>query len=216
MNRTWLKPTLIYIYDPMCSWCWGYQATWQLLQENLLKSLSDTLDIQYFVGGLAPDSDELMPEAIQMFLQKTWHKINQQLGTEFNFDFWQICQPRRSTYPACRAVIAAREQACEQEMLLAIQQGYYLQAKNPSNNNVLIEFAASIGLDVELFTQALTSDRVNQQLSSEISTTRNLPSNGFPSLVLAVNGQFQPIDIDYKNWQSTYENILSYLPTIDN
>ena len=31
-------------------------------------------------------------------------------GVRFNFDFWTHCTPKRSTYPACRAVIAARAQ----------------------------------------------------------------------------------------------------------
>ncbi|MCJ8272080.1 MAG: DsbA family protein, partial [Psychrosphaera sp.] len=95
------KPILYYVYDPMCSWCWGYRPAWQALKEQL----EPVVDIQYRVGGLAPDSDLPMPADMQTFLQGVWHKINAQLGTQFNHDFWTHCQPRRSTYPACRAVL---------------------------------------------------------------------------------------------------------------
>lgn len=115
------KPTLTYVYDPMCSWCWGYRPTWELLKGNLRGVVS----IQYCLGGLAPDCDQVMQDDMQQVLQQTWRKISQQLGTQFNFDFWQHCQPKRSTYNACRAVIVARTQNLEQEMYLAIQQGYY-------------------------------------------------------------------------------------------
>lgn len=201
------KPVLMYIYDPMCSWCWGYRPTWDILQDKL----SSTLDINYLVGGLAPDTDELMSDDMQHFLQQIWHKIANQLGAQFNFDFWVKCQPKRSTYPACRAIIIAREYQLEQAMYLAIQQGYYLQAKNPSDNNTLIALASSIGLDSKKFEQALTSDKVNQQLLAEIALVRQMPINGFPSLVLAINDQFISIEVDYEHWQTTYDRIMAYL-----
>lgn len=201
------KPVLMYIYDPMCSWCWGYRPTWDILQDKL----SSTLDINYLVGGLAPDTDELMSDDMQHFLQQIWHKIANQLGAQFNFDFWVKCQPKRSTYPACRAIIIAREYQLEQAMYLAIQQGYYLQAKNPSDNNTLIALASSIGLDSKKFEQALTSDKVNQQLLAEIALVRQMPINGFPSLVLAINDQFISIEVDYDHWQTTYDRIMAYL-----
>jgi putative protein-disulfide isomerase len=55
--------------------------------------------------------------------------------------------PRRSTYAACRAVIAARRQnpGYEEKMILAIQQAYYLEARNPADSHTLIELASEIG-----------------------------------------------------------------------
>ena len=96
---------LIYVYDPMCSWCWGFTPAWQQLKQ----ALDGIVTIEYRVGGLAPDSSEPMPEHMQHILQNTWHTISNKLGTKFNFDFWHTCQPRRSTYPACRAALLARK-----------------------------------------------------------------------------------------------------------
>jgi len=99
---------LFYVHDPMCSWCWGYRPTWQVLQQAL-KQRFPTLTINYLVGGLATDSNDPMPRDMQQLLKQTWQKIADQLDTTFNFDFWDLCQPRRSTYPACRASLVARE-----------------------------------------------------------------------------------------------------------
>ncbi|NQY65647.1 MAG: DsbA family protein [Alteromonadaceae bacterium] len=192
------KPVLYYVYDPMCSWCWGYRSTWLTLQDKL----KSVVNIQYRVGGLAADSDEAMPDEMQVFLQQTWHKISQQLGSQFNFDFWTHCQPRRSTYPACRAVLLAREYNLEQAMYLGIQQAYYLNAKNPSDIDTLVDIAASIGLDAEMFEQKMKSKALDQQLENEISAVRKMPIQGFPSLVLEVNDQLIAIPVDYKNGQT--------------
>ncbi len=53
MNST----TLFYIHDPMCSWCWGFSHTWNKVKN----SLPSEINVQYILGGLAPDSSEVMP-----------------------------------------------------------------------------------------------------------------------------------------------------------
>ncbi|MGS0677332.1 DsbA family protein [Shewanella sp. 30m-9] len=201
---------LYYVYDPMCSWCWGYRQTWLGLQSKLQVDFPE-LNIEYRLGGLAPDSDEPMPEEMQQFLVQTWSKIALQLGTAFNFDFWQQCKPRRSTYPACRAALLARESGLEKEMLLAIQQAYYLEAKNPSDDATLVELANKLGLDSTQFAIALNSDETRAMLEGELNRTRHLPIQGFPSLVLLVNGELYSIEIDYQNNQSSYQQIAALL-----
>ena len=201
------KAKLLYVYDPMCAWCWGFRPTWLRLKQ----ALEGVVDVKYIVGGLAPDSEQAMPEDMQQFIQQNWLRISQQLGTEFNFDFWRNCQPRRSTYPACRAVLVARKYNAEQAMYLAIQQAYYLNAKNPSDIDILTELAGDIGLDKTTFLTELTSDEIQSALLSEIEQARSLPINGFPSLVLHVEGDVYPIAINYHNWQTTANEINGIL-----
>ena len=198
---------LIYVYDPMCSWCWGYKNTWQKLQEKL----ATIIDIEYRVGGLAPDSNETMPLPMQQFLQQTWQRIASQTGADFNFDFWQQCQPKRSTYPACRAVMVARQYDKEQAMLEAIQHGYYLNAKNPSQLSTLANIAESINIPQSDFIRLIQSDKVEQQLQNELNFVHQLPIQGFPSLVLEIEQQYFAIAIDYQNENTTYQQILSQL-----
>ena len=198
---------LIYVYDPMCSWCWGYRETWLKLKA----ALGDKLTIEYKVGGLAPDSDELMPIDMQQFLQQTWQRIEQQLGTPFNHEFWHLAQPRRSTYPACRAVLVARQYNKEHEMLYAIQKAYYLNAQNPSDISTLANLAEQIGLDKTAFINDIQSDAINVLLMAEINAARSLPIQGFPSLVLENKGEYHVIPVNYLDWEASYQQILSLI-----
>ena len=68
-----------------------------------------SIEVVYLLGGLAPDSDLPMPEQMKLTIAGYWQTIQDRvLGTQFNYDFWTKCQPRRSTYPSCRAVLAAK------------------------------------------------------------------------------------------------------------
>lgn len=192
----------------MCSWCWGFEP----VRASLFEALPSKIDIQRLVGGLAPDSDMVMPLEMQTFLKSTWLKIQKSVpGTQFNFEFWKNCQPRRSTYPSNRAVIAARLQHSKFDSLMThrIQQAYYLQAKNPSDMNVLIELAADIGLNVDRFKSDCSSPEMNELLNKEIRFTRELGLNSFPSLAILGGGRVVPVKLDYLNANSMVQEIIS-------
>ncbi|GAD79402.1 DsbA family protein [Vibrio ezurae] len=198
---------LYYVYDPMCAWCWGYKPIWQKIEA----ALKGKIDVVYLVGGLAPDSDVPMPQEMRTQIASYWHKIESQLGTEFNHDFWSRNTPRRSTYPSCRAMLAARRQNAEKEMLTAVQHAYYLHAKNPSDNEVLIELAGELGLDVDKFKSDLESNDIEQYLKSELGFARSIGGNSFPSLFVADKDTVVELAIDYKNAATTIEQVEQLL-----
>lgn len=198
---------LYYIHDPMCSWCWGFRPVWL----QVMAALPDDIQLKYVLGGLAPDSDAAMPQDMQLSIAATWQMIQKEIpGTQFNFDFWVHCLPRRSTYPACRAVIAAGNQSpvAETEMLLAIQQAYYLRAENPSDYPVLIELAELIGIDKDRFATDIHSDEVEQILQQNIQLAHSMYVYSFPSLILERNGQQKTIKIDYNDADKILQQIF--------
>jgi putative protein-disulfide isomerase len=189
---------LYYAYDPMCSWCYAFRPTF----DALIAKLPRKLEVIHVLGGLAPDSEEPMPEETCGYVQANWRRIEDQVpGTKFNYEFWEKCQPRRSTYPASRAVIAARQQGAEfdLEMIWAIQQAYYCQARNPSDISTLIELAAEIGLGVDKFTKDIRSIETDEALRREIKLSRELGLNSFPGFLLVIENQSVKIEPDYNN-----------------
>jgi putative protein-disulfide isomerase len=188
--------TLVYVHDPMCSWCWGFDP---VLRE-LVSSLPEGVAVRRLLGGLAPDSDEPMPAPMREYVQGQWRLIQQRIpGTRFDFGFWDRCLPRRSTYPACRAVIAARRQGerHDEAMTRAVQRAYYTEARNPSDIATLIELAGEIGVDQEDFRADLASEETDRELRREIAESRSLGIEGFPSLVVIDGGSRLPVPIDY-------------------
>ena len=192
----------------MCSWCWGFSHTWNKVKN----SLPSEINVQYVLGGLAPDSSEVMPNEMREYIQMNWHKIEQKIpGVSFNYTFWDSCTPKRSTYPACRAVIAVKNQnsELEQTMVKLIQQAYYLDAKNPSEDDVLISLAKTLDLDIKQFTQDLNSEPTQQKLLDDIALMQSLEVSSFPSLVLQTTNGIKSITIDYNNPKLILNQIIT-------
>jgi len=204
------KPTLYYIHDPMCSWCWAFHRTWQKVQQQI----NGQINIKYIVGGLAEDSHEVMPQSMQTDIAGYWKVIQKKVpGTKFNFDFWKKNKPRRSTYPACRAVLAAKslKPSSEQTMILGIQEAYYLSAKNPSDIEVLAEVAQSNNIDKDKFLKAIKSKEIQNQLENEISFSKSIFAQGFPSLILFKGGEYKQIQIDYNSENFIIKQLQIYI-----
>lgn len=202
-----MSARLYYVHDPMCAWCYGFAPT--LARLSCL--LPGEVRMLRLLGGLAPDADAPMPEAMRRYLQQTWQSIQQRIpGAEFNFDFWTRCAPRRSTFPACRAVIAARRQdpAFDEAMTLAVQRAYYREARNPSDSDTLIALAGEIGANVARFRLDLNADATRQRLQQEISLARELGADSFPALVLESGGGRWSIPVDFSDTGPMLEYIL--------
>lgn len=200
--------TLIYIHDPMCSWCWAFASGWKRIQAEL----PDNVGVQVLLGGLAPDSDAPMPQDMQQFLGETWRRIEQSVpGTRFNHDFWRDCQPRRSTWPSCRAVLAAEQLrvGAGTEMSTAIQHAYYLQAKNPADTEVLVSLAEAIGLDRDAFAALINSDENRERHARQMAQAQELGVNSYPTLLLQTPAGLQRLPIDYNDAQATLTAIGS-------
>ena len=191
-----MSKTLYYVHDPMCSWCWAFRPVLNVLIEKLPKEIN----IIRLLGGLAPDSDIAMPNDIREYVLQNWRAIEEKVpDTKFNYDFWTQCKPRRSTYPACRAVIAARKQNSKFDiaMTLAIQKAYYLQARNPSDYETLIELAEEIGADKIKFSEDVVSQETDKILKEEIQQFQSLDLKSLPSLLFVNDKKKIEIKPDY-------------------
>ena len=201
-----MDTTLYNFYDPMCSWCYAFEPVWGKIQEEL----AGRIIVRRILGGLAPDDDAPMPDEMRQYIKGAWRRIEEMVpGTVFDFSYWDICVPRRSTYPACRAVIAARKQGeiFEVAMLHAVQRAYFRQARNPSDHTTHIQLAEELGLDCTQFEIDLSSRETQLELAAEVEFTGSLNIPGYPCLVLFYKGGYHHIPHDYTMPQPALEVI---------
>ncbi|TMP35839.1 DsbA family protein [Pseudoalteromonas rubra] len=170
---------LIYVMDPMCGWCYGFQPELELFLAKYPHA-----QVNWIMGGLAPDTDQPMVQALRETISSYWHQIESKTKVSFNHDFWRLNTPIRATYQACRAVIAAQSirENSAMDMAKAIQRAYYQLAQNPSLDDTLIACAGSIGLDKPKFQELLGCAQTQTQLRQHLELTRRLRVSGFPAL----------------------------------
>lgn len=95
---------IIYVGDPMCSWCWGISHHLRLLKDALPQ-----LGFNIVVGGLRPGGGDEWNDQMKAFLKHHWEEVNHRSGQPFGEKIFDLEEFDYDTEPACRAVVASRK-----------------------------------------------------------------------------------------------------------
>jgi putative protein-disulfide isomerase len=170
---------LIYVGDPMCSWCWGFAPE--------IESLAADLPVEVVVGGLRPGPmAQPLEDPMAAFLGQHWVEIAERTGQPFSTDFLD----RRDgwvydTEPAAIAVTQMREM--NESRTLAyftdVQTAFYGMGEDVTDFDVLTRLSDGHGVDRDEFSNAVRSEDAKTQAWEDFSRARNWGISGFPTLV---------------------------------
>jgi len=156
------------ISDVMCPWCViGYKGLVQAL-EQLEGELE--ADIHWQPFELNPNMPEQGQELVEHITEKYGSTPEQsrenrdhitQLGSNLNFEFkFTEGQKILNTFKAHQLLHWAAESSDKQtELKMALFDAYFTQGRDVSNNDVLVQIVAELGLDAD-FARKLLDDQV--------------------------------------------------------
>ncbi len=184
---------LIYVADPMCSWCYGFGPE----LNRFLDTLPDA-GIDIVVGGLRAYNTEIMTEEKKAMILGHWKHVEQASGLPFTRDGMAQEGFIYDTEPACRAVVAARTLADDLPprailaVFHAIQHAFYAEGKDVTDLHLLAQIATEalnqaaqmISFDVESFYETLTSAMTMSETRADFEQVQRWGVNGFPALLL--------------------------------
>lgn len=181
-------PSIVYVGDPMCSWCWGIAP-----QIDELQMRCPDLPFHVVVGGLrVGEGAEQMSDELAEFLAAHWMEV--ELRTRQPFDH-SILKRRDWVYDtenACRAVVAMREvdESKAWPLFKRLQRAFYVEGTvlpEASGKKVLAELVQQVGGDVERFLRAFDSDASREAAWIDFAAAAHWGISGFPT-VLVRNG----------------------------
>ena len=175
------RKTLIYVVDPMCSWCWGFSPVF----EAIANKYSERATLQILMGGLRPGNAERFDEQRRGYILSHWQAVHTRTGQPFNFEFQMAPSFTYNTEPASRAMIVVRDLWPHHEfgMLKKIQEAFYVQNADVTRQRVLGDLAGDLGLDRDKFLTQFQDSQVKQAVWEDFEEARGLGVNGFPTLL---------------------------------
>jgi putative protein-disulfide isomerase len=191
---------LLYVMDPMCSWCWGFAPVAEALVEQ---ARAAGLPLHLVVGGLRTGSGAALEPSTKRYILEHWQAVQNTTGQSFMFEGALPDGFVYDTEPACRAIVAARSLAPDiaWKLVKEIQQAFYLQGRDVTQASVLAELAEKAGLPRIEFAEAFDSAEQHAATASDFSWVQDLGIAGFPTLLAERNGQlalltngYQPLD----------------------
>jgi len=118
-------------------------------------------------------------------------------GAGVAFDFDRI-QTQPNTTQAHRLIAQAGELGRQDAVVEALFEGYFLRGRDLTSDEVLVELAASAGLDAGETAAFLASDALRQEVGADERMARDIGVDGVPFFIfnqrLAVSGA-QPAEV---------------------
>ncbi|MEN5304324.1 MULTISPECIES: DsbA family protein [unclassified Pseudomonas] len=190
---------LIYVMDPMCSWCWGFAPVAAAL---IAQAAEAGVSTRLVPGGLRSGGSAL-DASTRKYILEHWQAVAEATGQPFRFEGAMPDGFVYDTEPACRALVTARELDAERvwPLLALIQRSFYEQGVDVTRAPQLVELAEQAGFDRERFAQQFASHDIRAATSADFSWVQDLGIAGFPTLLAERNGQlalltngYQPLD----------------------
>ena len=181
------RPTLLYIADPMCSWCYGFAPQ----MDALLTGLDGIVDLKLVMGGLRPFNTETMAKLGNM-LRTHWHHVAEASGQPFNHEIFDDHSFVYDTEPPSRAVLVMRQLQPESEypFFKRIQEAFYRANQNTNDERTYLLLAKQFGVDEDAFSAAYNATETRNATLDEFHFAQRLGVRSFPTTVLLNNGRY--------------------------
>ena len=195
--------SLVYVGDPMCSWCYGFGVPLQQLLEQL-----PGVPLAVVLGGLRAYNQEVMPDALKSTLHHHWGEVAKRSGKPFGIGQFDRDGYIYDTEPACRAVVTIRTHAAEHTLAMyhAVQHAFYAMGRDITQTSVLAEvwneliesqILGDIKFSRSAFIEAFESDTIKTQTRNDFAMVQQWGIRGFPALIAVVNGEAQLVANGY-------------------
>ncbi|MGH1537819.1 MAG: DsbA family protein [Gammaproteobacteria bacterium] len=197
---------LVYFASPMCSWCWGFSPVIQKI-----KALNKVDNIRLVLTPFRIDTTQPMDDALRNYVLGQWQKVHH--TTEQSFDF-RFAMPEEFIYNTrlvCLAIKAFNKQLPQQEFeyLHALQQAFYVENKDLTNQAVLIDIAEKFALDTKRFSDDLMSSEVSIALEEDFVLCQQLAVQSYPTLMTEKFGNYSVLVAGYCSYEDLATRVVA-------
>lgn len=204
------KPVLIYIYDPLCGWCYAFSP----VITEIKKEFEGKLDIQIVIGGLVT-GERVGPvkEIYGDYLEEALSLVERRSDVRFGNDFKELMREGNYIYnsePPAVALTIVKETKPDIafDYGLRLYQVLFAEGKSLNDLSTYLNLADEFNLDKNSFERKLSDSVYIQKARAEFAKADSLGAVGYPTLLLKKEKEIKVITdgfVDYKSIRKKLE-----------
>jgi len=203
---------LIYVADPMCSWCYGFGKS----VDALLTQPADAAPLQLalVMGGLRPYTTEPLAAGRADEIFGHWRHVHEASGLPFaQAPNTALHRPGfiYDTEPASRATIAVRTHWPQHvwRFFKAVQHAFYADGRDVAQRGVLADIAEQQGLPRGNFETAFDSEEMREATRLDFAQTQAWGIRGFPAVIAEAGGALHMVAQGYLPVEALRERLAA-------
>ncbi|MFY0687954.1 MAG: DsbA family protein [Cyclobacteriaceae bacterium] len=200
---------IIYVGDPMCSWCWGIAPQLKKLKEHY-----GVDNFEVVVGGLRPGGGDPWNDQMKDFLSHHWQQVHEKSGQPFSYDLMDRKSFNYDTEPSCRAVVVARNWLGHDIMPFfeAVQYKFYAQSEDPNELSFYQSICDQLAIPFEAFSEKFESQDAVNKTHEEFMLNRNWGVTGYPTVLVEKEKKLYVVARGYSEFE-TMKSLIDQIIT---
>jgi len=207
------KPQVVYVYDPLCGWCYGFSP----VMDRLAEKYRMLADFRVISGGMVLGNRVGPLSDIAPYIRKAYKDVEKLSGVKFGEKYLEILFGQanwimNSEPPSLiHALLISEFPDRQTEVSGMIQRGIYQQALAPSSEELAFWVGAQFGKSREWIQSNLHSTSTNELMNRQFDLSKQLGVTGYPAVLLWNKGQWFMLArgfTEYESLEHTIEKIL--------
>jgi putative protein-disulfide isomerase len=197
------KPEIIYVFDVMCGWCYGFSPVMQKIKEEYQDKATFTI----VSGGLAIGERAAPVKEKFGYIKGALSVVEDRAGVKFGKGFKDLLEEGSYIYnsePPSRALAVVKDMKPEIAFEYAnnLHHLIFFEGKSLNDERTYTELAKAYTLDEHEFSDRFNSPEYLKKVYEEFGLAKSLGVTGFPTLILKKDGQYHILARGYTDYKS--------------
>lgn len=193
------KIKIIYVYDALCGWCYGFSPVMQ----SFATKYNEQLYFEVISGGMVIGKRIGPIGEVAPYIAWAYKEVERTCGVKFGESFLKniLAEGKAifSSEPPALAMLVFKKYKTEQSISFAgrLQKAIYFEGIEPENWEAYGILAAEFGLDKDSFIQEMQKPATLEMVKKEFALTASWGVSGFPTVFLLYQNSLYPLARGY-------------------
>lgn len=184
MNPSGKKGTVLYLYDPLCGWCYGFSPVIvQLYEKHKNNCQFEVLSGGMIIGRSAGEVGKVAP-----YISWAYKEVEKRTQIVFGDAFLQMLKKGTARFNSLPGAIAmAAFRAVNPQLSIhyaaAIQKGVYYDGLEPESDELYVSTAAKLGVDPVQFSLLIHEQRFGREALADFEKVAAMKISGYPTVL---------------------------------
>lgn len=208
-----IKDTIYYVYDPLCSWCYGFSP----VIKKTKAIYKDQFNFEVISGGMQTGERKQPVSAIRDYLKGAYKDVTKRTGVEFGDKFMKVLEEGErmlDSIPPSIALSIVKDLKPEQALDFAtsIQKAIYYDGFDWNSVDAYLPYIKDYDLDPEDFRRKFNEPYYLEKTLEDFKLAANFGATGFPSVILKKDDKYYLIAqgfIPFEQFDATIKQVLT-------
>ena len=208
---------VVYVYDALCGWCYGFSPVMSQFQEKY----KDRLKFEVISGGMITGNRIGPIGEVASYISWAYKDVEKATGVKFGDTFLSKTLKDGdaifTSIPPAIALSVFKELDANNSVLFAseLQKAIYSDGIYPKNLDAYGAIASKFGIDAKTFVLKMKDPFYENLAEDDFKKSSALHVSGFPTIFIEINETYYKIGSGYMTFSQLENNYLSIKNSVE-